>query len=116
MKRKIIDYLQDILVECNYLIKESKKIDYSSFIENENLKRAFVRSLEIIGEASKKIPKTIQNTYSEINWREVKGMRDKLIHEYFGIDYKVVWKTIKEDIPNLKEVIEKILESFKENE
>ncbi|MEO0241138.1 MAG: hypothetical protein ABIM83_06745 [candidate division WOR-3 bacterium] len=53
MKRKIIDYLQDILVECNYLIKESKKIDYNSFIENENLKRALVRSLEIIGEVSR---------------------------------------------------------------
>jgi len=66
MKRKITDYLIDILTECNYLLKESENLDYESFINNENLKRAFVRSLEIIGEASKKIPKSIKEKYPQI--------------------------------------------------
>ncbi len=113
MKRKIKDYLFDIFNECNYLLKESENLDFDSFVTNERLKRAFVRSLEIIGEAVKKIPKSLKEKYSEIKWREVAGMRDKLIHEYFGVDYKVVWKTVSADIPILKEVIEKIIKSIK---
>jgi len=115
MRRKITDYLIDILTECNYLLKESEHLDYESFINNEHLKRAFVRSLEIIGEASKKIPKSIKEKYPQIKWREVAGMRDKLIHEYFGIIYEVVWKTVKKEISVLKETVEKILKNYKEN-
>jgi len=115
MKRKITDYLIDILTECNYLLKESENLDYESFINNENLKRAFVRSLEIIGEACKKIPKSIKGKYPQIKWREVAGMRDKLIHEYFGIIYEIVWKTVKKEISALKEIVEKILKNSRES-
>ncbi len=109
MKRIIEDYLEDILEECNYLLERSKNFTYEAFIENEDLKRAFIRSLEIIGEATKKIPQEIRIKYPDIPWRDIAGMRDKLIHEYFGISYEIVWKTIKEDIPFLKQEIEKIL-------
>jgi uncharacterized protein with HEPN domain len=67
-----------------------------------------VRAIEIIGEASKKIPKIIKDKNLEIPWREIGGMRDKMIHDYFGVDVDVVWKTIKEDIPYLKSLIENI--------
>ena len=109
MTRVIDDYLEDILQECNYLLKRSANFTYEEFIENEDLKRAFIRSLEVIGEAAKKIPQEIRDKYPDIPWREIAGMRDKLVHEYFGISYEIVWKTIKEDIPFLERKIEEVL-------
>ncbi len=109
MTRVIDDYLEDILQECNYLLKRSTNLTYEEFIENEDLKRAFIRSLEVIGEAAKKIPQEIRDKYPDIPWREIAGMRDKLVHEYFGISYEIVWETIKEDIPFLKRKIEEVL-------
>lgn len=112
MRREIKDYLIDILDECNYLIKESEILDFDSFIKNEHLKRSFVRSLEVIGEAVKKIPEKIRKKYPNIKWKEMSGMRDKLIHEYFGIDYKVVWETVQKDIKTLKIFIDEILRNI----
>ncbi len=107
--REIKDYLMDIKTECEYLITRTKNLTYDDFIKNEELKRAFVRSLEIIGEAAKHIPKEIKNKYTDIKWKNVVGIRNKLIHEYFGVDYRVVWKTIKEKIPELYTVIKKVI-------
>lgn len=87
--REIRDYLIDIKTECEYLISRSKNIDYSDFVRNEELKRAFVRSLEIIGEACKNIPRGIKKNYPHIQWKGIVGMRNILVHEYFGIDFKV---------------------------
>lgn len=71
---------------------------------------AIIRNIEIIGEASKKISQDTKQTYYEIHWREISGMRDKLIHDYLGVDVDVVWKTIKEDIPVLEKLISEIKE------
>jgi len=108
MKRKYLDYIEDMLSEINYLIKRSQPLTFEDFILNEDLNRAFVRSLEIIGEASKKIPDEIRNLSPRIPWKEIAGMRDKLIHDYFGVDYETVWETIKVDLPKLKEELEKL--------
>ena len=95
--REIRDYLIDIKTECEYLMSKSENLSYDDFITNEELKRAFVRSLEIIGEASKHIPEEIRKKYSQIRWRSVIGMRNILIHEYFGPDlYEVIKKIIAE--------------------
>ncbi len=90
MKREISDYLEDILAECGYLLQRTIDLEYGEFITNEDLTKAFVRSLEVIGEAVKKIPDEIRALHNDISWRDIAGMRDKLIHEYFGVDYEVV--------------------------
>jgi len=108
MKRYYQDYINDILEECYYLINRSKNLTFSEFSQNEDLRRAFIRSLEIIGEAVKKLPDEIKNRDKNIPWKEIAGMRDKLIHDYFGVDYEVIWLTVIQDIPLLKDRLEKL--------
>ncbi len=76
------------------------------------MKRAFVRSLEIIGETARHIPKEIRNKHPQIKWKSIVGIRNKLIHEYFGVDYMVLWKTVKERIPKLYETTKKIMDEL----
>ena len=75
---------------------------------NELVQDAIIRNIEVIGEASKKISLDTKQTYYKIPWKEISGMRDKLIHDYLGVDVEVVWKTIKEDIPTLEKLISEI--------
>lgn len=88
-------YLKHILHERIFLIRNSKKLTYEDLIEDPVLKRSFVRSLEIIGEAVKNLPQGFKEKHTDIPWKEIAGMRNKLIHEYFGVNYKVVWNTGK---------------------
>jgi uncharacterized protein with HEPN domain len=108
MSHSINDLLKHIQDEIDYLI-ENSIIDEIEFSSNPTLQRAFVRSLEIIGEAVKKLPQDFKDNNNDINWKDVAGMRDVLIHEYFGIDYEIVWSVIKEDIPELKRKLKKII-------
>ena len=112
-----VDFLRHILDECNYMLEQSKGNTFESFKEDQTLSRAFCRSFEIIGEATKKIDFEIITKYPEVDWRRMAGMRDKVIHEYFGVDYKIIWDTVEEDIPELKQWIETIIkEETKANE
>lgn len=106
--------LTHILDEINYLLKNSAKLEFQDFINNETLKRSFVRSLEIIGEAIKNLPQNFRNNYPEVSWKEIAGLRDVLIHRYAGVDYKAVWDIVKTKIPKLKSQIERILKEIEE--
>lgn len=112
MSRSPKEYLQHILEESNFVISNSQGMDKSSFLVDERSKRAFVRSLEIIGEASKKLPDEFRQSHPQIAWRKMAGMRDKLIHEYFGVDYDVVWDVVINEIPRLYSEVIAIIRRF----
>ncbi|MHA1223507.1 MAG: HepT-like ribonuclease domain-containing protein [Candidatus Heimdallarchaeaceae archaeon] len=96
-----IALLKHILDECKFLIEYIKQLTFEDFFSSEVHKRAAVRSIEIIGEASKKVSEKTRIENTQIEWNELAKMRDVLIHQYFGIDYEIVWDVIKEKIPKL---------------
>ena len=108
-KRDYILFLEDILNSIEKLEKYTKGLDFKAFSENEMVIDAVTRNLEVMGEAVKNIPLDIQKKYPEVEWKEAKGFRNILIHDYFGIDLESVWDTINDDIPLLKKHISKVL-------
>lgn len=110
------EYLLHILDEIDYMQAQASEKDFDAFVEDPSLKRAFVRSLEIIGEASKKIPKDVQAKHPDIDWRKMMGMRDRLIHDYFGVDYAIVWDVAVNKLPELRVKIESLLQAIKKTE
>lgn len=103
------EFLRHILDECSYLILISENLSFENFIEDETLKRAVVRSLEIIGEATKKISADIKAEWNTIPWKNMAGMRDRLIHDYMGVNYTIVWDVMKNKIPNIHKEISNFL-------
>ncbi len=103
-------FLKHILDEIDFLIKETAGKKFEEFIKNEVLKRACSRSLEIIGEAVKNLSPDFKRRFIEIEWKKIAGLRDKMIHGYFGVNWDIVWDVIKNQIPKLKEQVENILD------
>ncbi|WKN45756.1 HepT-like ribonuclease domain-containing protein [Tunicatimonas pelagia] len=110
MPKDSLAYLKHIRDECLYIQSVvTDETQISDFLEDETLKRAVVRSLEIIGEATKKIPADIKLKWNKIEWKNMAGMRDRLIHDYMGINYSIVWDVATNKIPSLHSQIESIL-------
>jgi len=105
------DYLRHILVELDYLLDQSQGLSFEPFAADETLRRAFVRSLEVIGEAVKNLPEEFRAAHPEVDWRPIARMRDRLIHGYFGVDYQLVWDVVQEKLPELKRKIQRIIDS-----
>jgi uncharacterized protein with HEPN domain len=104
------EYLRHIQDEARYLAEASREVSWDEFSSDETLKRAFVRSIEVIGEATKNLSDDFRDRYPEVEWRSMTGMRDQLIHGYFGVDYEIVWEVATEKAPALREAIGVILE------
>jgi uncharacterized protein with HEPN domain len=109
MSKSEIEYLRHIKQECEFILEHSNGLLEDSFYENQILKRAFTRCLEIIGEASKRVSLDFRLKYNTIPWKDMAGMRDKIIHHYEGVDYEIVWDTIQNRIPELEYQIELII-------
>ena len=111
-KRNIKLFFMDILESIENIKEYTQNMNYSDFKTDKKTRDAVVRNLEVIGEAAKSMPDEIKNKYSQVNWRAIIGMRDKLIHGYFGVSLQIVWETIKKDIPTLENQIKEIFKKM----
>ncbi len=110
MHKDPIEYLKHILDECEFIKSViTPELKKSEFLRDETLKRAVIRSLEIIGEATKKIPADVKYHWKSISWKNMAGMRDRLIHDYMGVNYSIVWDVVKNKIPELYDQIASVI-------
>lgn len=113
MRKDPAIFLEHIL-ECIELIEEyTRNLSKEEFLKSSQAQDSVVRRLEVIGEASKNLLEEFKELYSDIPWKKILAMRNMLIHEYFAVNLNVVWKTVQEDIPELKKYVTKILEDYK---
>ena len=110
MPRDYKVYMEDILKAAEKVIKYTAGLSPEDFVRDEKTLDAVVRNLEIIGEAVKNVPEDIRKQFPHIEWKKIAGLRDILIHEYFGIDVEIVWDVITNKLPSLKREVRKILE------
>jgi len=109
MTRKTTLYLQDILENMRLAERFVEGLTHEQFAADQKTAYAVLRCLEVIGEAAKGVPLSVREQYPAIPWKEMAGMRDRLIHFYFGVSYAKVWQTVTEDIPVIKPLIERVL-------
>src|SRR5690606_16365425 len=107
------ELLEHILDEINFVLDSTSSRDYDSTVNDPILSRAIIRSLEIIGEASNKIDPDFRTANPHVEWRKITNTRHRLIHDYFGVDYEIVWNIIVEKLPELKEDILQLIEESK---
>ena len=108
MKRTSRDCAADILACFQETQEFTQGLDFDSFAGDRKTVNAVVRSLEVMGEAAKRIPEEVREKYPQIPWKRMTGMRDKLIHEYSGVDLEIVWGVVKEELPPLKPLFEQM--------
>lgn len=109
MKRDVRVYLDDILESIGLIGQYTKDVSSEEFNQNRELQDAVLRRFAVIGEAAKNIPQDFKNKHPEIQWREILGMRNIVIHEYFGVELVRVWETIKKDLSLLKKQLEDLV-------
>lgn len=109
MSPSLLDFLRHIEHECDYLVRLCAGRDRAILLDDPTNSRAIVRSLEVIGEAVKKLPLELRHKYPQVEWADIAGMRDVLIHHYFGIDYDIVWGVLQKEVPDLHHELRRII-------
>lgn len=109
MSPSLLDFLRHIEHECAFLAHLMEGQDRAALLDDPTKSRAIVRSLEVIGEAVKKLPMELRAKYPQVDWSDIAGMRDVLIHHYFGIDYDIVWDVLQKEIPDLHHELRRII-------
>lgn len=112
MKKEPRIFLQHIIESIEAIERYMKGVSKEKFCQNQQKQDAVVRRIEIIGEAVKNLPLNFRKKYPQVNWREAAGMRDVVVHEYFGVDISIVWRTIEKDLPIFKKQILEIIEKI----
>ena len=102
MRRELADYAADIFAAAEELEEFTKGMDFAAFKADKKTVNAVIRSLEVMGEAAKRIPENVRRKYPDIPWKRIAGMRDKLIYEYSGVDLEIVWTVIKQELPPIR--------------
>jgi len=108
VKKDLLVFIEHILESINAIEEYSDGVTKDQFIDSRQIHDSIIRRIEIIGEAVKNIPLTFRNKYNHIPWKAIAGMRDKIVHEYFSIDYDLTWEVVVREIPDLKKEILKI--------
>ncbi|HNS33363.1 MAG TPA: DUF86 domain-containing protein [bacterium] len=111
-KRPDKEFLLDIQEAIRRISLYTKGINYSDFLKKIETQDAVLRNLEIIGEAVKNLSSDLKKQYNEVQWKEIAGMRDKIIHFYFGVNWDIVWHTVQEKLPQLKGKLKTILKNL----
>ncbi len=116
MSRRDRDYLSDIREAIQRIITYTSNMSFEQFLNDRKTQDAVVRNLEVIGEAAKNLSDHMRGTYNQIPWKELVGVRDKMIHHYFGINYEIVWTIATKELPDLRSQIEDLLTKDTEND
>lgn len=114
-RREVRDYLSDILQAIGDIRSYTTGMTVDAFRIDRKTQQAVIRCLEVVGEATKKIPPVLRDRHPETPWQEIAGMRDKLIHEYFGVDLDIVWETAREDLVPFESALRSLLGDLKES-
>jgi len=115
-KRGELEFLKDIVEAIERVEFYTNDRDYEEFLQDIRTQDAVVRNIEIVGEASKNIPSNIKRKYQNVEWKELAGIRDKIVHFYFGIRWTIVWSVVKDKLPALKEKINVIIKDLEKND
>jgi len=112
MSLEFLDFIEDILDAMEKAVTMIDGVDFEAFEDDYQLNFAVVRALEIIGEATKRLPETVRESYSDIPWKDMAGMRDRIIHGYDAVNLRIVWDTVKNRIPEIAPKIQQILDDY----
>jgi len=112
MSLSVIDLLKHIRDELAFLMKDARHYTYETFVNDKKTILSYTRSFEIIGEACKSVPDYVRNQYPQIDWKGFAGLRDIIIHQYFGIDYNVIWDAIINEVPFMYATVLNIINEF----